>query len=121
MPRWSALWFATALAAVVASAAGPSRRAELEEKLRAASPAERSALLSELSFEIETDDTERAWDLAQQARKAAASAADEVRADTRIASLLRRRGRYDEALAGAKAPPPAPKPSGKTTSAPKRS
>lgn len=84
--------------ATLAGAADSARRAALEQKLGQASETERSALLAQLSTEIEADDTERAWDYAQQARANARTPADEIRADTRMASLLRRRGRYNDAL-----------------------
>ncbi len=68
-----------------------------------AAPAEKSALLSELSAAIETDDTARAWEYAEQARREALTPTDEVRADTRRAALQRRRGEYADALATARA------------------
>ena len=77
----------------------PPSAAELEQLLAQASTADKPALLVQLSAEIEAADMNRAWDLAQQARREAVSPADEIRADTRLASLLRRRGSYVEALA----------------------
>ena len=76
--------------------------AALERALAQAGPAERSGLLVQLSRASETDDTGRAWDYAQQARREALSPADEINADTRIAALQRRLGDYTAALATAR-------------------
>jgi len=79
------------------------RVAELEQKLAAATPADKSLLLVQLSEAVENDDTRRSWDLAQQARREARSPVDEIRADARQAAVLRRRGDYNAALATAQA------------------
>jgi len=81
---------------------GPTRAA-LEQALAHAAPADRAGLLVRLSTAIEPEDTTRAWDYVQQARQAAQTPADELRADARQAALLRRRGDYPEALTLAKA------------------
>ncbi|MEJ1971604.1 MAG: tetratricopeptide repeat protein [Lacunisphaera sp.] len=88
------------LACLVLTAAGATTRVtELEQSLAGAPAADKSRLLAELSAEIEPEDMNRAWDLAQQARREALNPADEIRADTRLAALMRRRGSYAEALA----------------------
>ncbi len=83
--------------ALSGNAATP-RVTELEGEIARAKPAERPELLVLLSEEIETDDMNRAWDYAQQARREAVIQADEIRADIRIASIQRRRGAYSDAL-----------------------
>lgn len=98
-------WIATGgrLALLLLLVGGPvwgaaTRLAELEAALAQATAAERPALLVSLSAAVEPDDTARALEYAQQARKEALTPADEIRADTRIAALLRRRGSYPEAM-----------------------
>lgn len=87
------------LACLALAASGATARvAELERLLAQAPAADKPRLLAQLSAEVESEDMNRAWDLAQQARREAVNPADEIRADTRIASLLRRRGSYAEAL-----------------------
>lgn len=76
---------------------------DLERQLETASPADKPGLWVQLSAAIETDDTTRSWDYAQLARREARTPADEIRADTRIATLLRRKGSYSEALTTARA------------------
>ncbi len=100
MPRWPTLAFVLALfIGTDAAAVEANRLAALEEQLRSAAPAERTAVLVQLSSEIEGDDMQRAWDYAQQARQAALAPSDQIRADIRIAALERRRGHYAAALA----------------------
>ena len=94
------VFFGLLLACLVLAASGATARvAELEQSLAHAPAADKSRLLTQLSAEIESEDMNRAWDLAQQARREAVTPADEIQADTRLASLLRRRGSYAEALA----------------------
>lgn len=98
--RFGGVLFGLLLAGFALVAAGSSpRAAELERLLAQAPTADKPRLLAQLSAEVESEDMNRAWDLAQQARREAVSPADEIRADTRIAALLRRRGSYAEALA----------------------
>ncbi len=87
------------LALAPAGNAATARVTQLETEIARAKPADRSELLVQLSAEIEADDTNRAWDYAQQARREATIQADTIRADTRIASIQRRRGAYPDALA----------------------
>lgn len=97
-PYAKRLWLTALLACGVVTSFAAPKPDELRQALAAASPADRPRLLVELSAAIEADDTNRAWDYAQQARKEAASPADEIRADTRIAAIHRRRGAYVDAL-----------------------
>lgn len=99
MPRWSALWLVFALLASGSPAADANRLSALEQQLQSAPPEARSGILVQLSTEIEGDDMQRATEYAQQARQFAREKPDQIRADTRLAALERRRGRYKEALA----------------------
>lgn len=70
----------------------------LEQKVRDALAARRSALLLELSQALGSIDTERALAAAREARKAATTPRDEAFADARISTLQRMRGDYAEAF-----------------------
>ncbi|MBI5422753.1 MAG: tetratricopeptide repeat protein [Opitutae bacterium] len=99
MPRWFAFWLVFALLAGGSRAADANRVSALEQQLQSAPPEARSGILVQLSTEIEADDMQRALNYAQQARELAREKPDQIRADTRLAAVERRRGRYKEALA----------------------
>lgn len=72
--------------------------AELEQTLARAADGDRPRLLVELSTAVETEDMDRAWAYARQARASALTPADEIDADVRLAALHRRQGNYAEAM-----------------------
>lgn len=99
MPRGSALWLLFTLLASGSSAADANRLSALEQQLQSAPPEARSGILVQLSSAIEGDDPQRSLDYARQARQLAREKPEQIRADTRIAAVERRRGEYKEALA----------------------
>lgn len=94
----AALWFAGEL-----PAQPESEIATLEKRIAVAAPAEKFAALLALSRALESEDMARAVSAARQARAAAPSPHDELLADARLATILRRRGDYAEAMATAHA------------------
>jgi signal transduction histidine kinase len=86
------------LGASSALPAAPPTVAEIEQSLRDAPVARKSALLLALSVALGSVDTERAFDAASRAREAATSAHDELLADARISLLQRMRGDFAQAF-----------------------
>jgi tetratricopeptide (TPR) repeat protein len=102
-PRLNRLLFAAVLAAMWMARPLPaqpeSEIAALEKRIAVAAPAEKFTALLALSRALESDDTARATAVARDARKAAPTPHDELLADARLATVLRRRGEYPEAFA----------------------
>jgi signal transduction histidine kinase len=98
--RW---WGAASLLAVLLSAADSTPLGELEKKAASASAAEKSAVLVQLSREVEPLDATRALDYARRALAAAQSPADKLEAEVQLAAMLRLRGDYSEAMSLARA------------------
>jgi len=73
--------------------------AELERRVASAPAAEKPAALLALSRILESIDMTRAADAARQARVTATTPRDEMLADARLATVLRRQGDYPAALA----------------------
>lgn len=102
-PRFTRPALAAALAAwslaCEAGAQPESEIAALEQRIAVAAPREKFAALLDLSRAYEARDMALAAGAARQARQAAPSPHDELLADARLATILRRRGDYPEALA----------------------
>lgn len=77
--------------------------ATLQARVASAPAAEKSAALLALSRAVEAEDMTRAADAAREARKTAQSPHEELLADARLATVLRRRGDYAEAMTVARA------------------
>ncbi len=94
------VWLAVALLASASAWAQNSSPtvAQLQSRLTATPASEQSPILAELSRALESVDPARALELARQARTAAANPREELIADSRIASVLRRRGDYTESM-----------------------
>lgn len=81
-----------------AAAATPATLAQMEGRVVRANAAEKPALLLELARELEPLDVTRALEVARQSRTTATRTVDQLEADAMIASLIRQRGDYSDAM-----------------------
>jgi tetratricopeptide (TPR) repeat protein len=106
-PRHPCVLLLAALAALGGTRAGhaqpESEIATLEQRIAVAAPPEKFSALLALSRALEAEDTARAAETARQARAAAPTPHDELLADARLATVLRRSGDYPTAFATARA------------------
>lgn len=90
-------WLACGLVVIGRAASAPGV-AELEQKLAQAAPTDRSALSLALAYRLEDIDVERAVQFAQDAQRTATTTEQKLDATIALASFLRTRGDYAEAM-----------------------